>query len=151
MNPNVHRILLDADDPENAEFSPGFDYNRALEKVLEAKGALEALYGREFTLDRNVQDATYFASLTLEKSEEIPLPHSAVVIGVLFSSFGNLVTVTGNAKTGGLSYSLLSETVSRLESLGFCFVDAKNLDEPYDGPNPAFHGASWRHRFFDYL
>jgi hypothetical protein len=151
MNPTVHQLLLESDDSENTQFPPGFHYDHTLEKVVEAKASLEELCGREFVLDRNVQDATYCASLAIEKREETPFPHVAAVIGIVFSNFGNLFTLAGNSRTEALQQSVIADIVSRLQLLGFRFVDERSLDESYDGPNTSFHGTTWRHRFFDYL
>src|SRR5947209_2356535 len=102
MKPFVHRMLLDADDSVNLQFPPGFNYDSALEKVLAVKVALEQLCGRELVLDRQVQDATYFASLAIQKREEKPLPHIATVIGLFFSNFGNLFTLASKSRTEAL-------------------------------------------------
>jgi hypothetical protein len=112
---------------------------------------LEEFCGREFALDDQVQDATYFASLVIEKREETPFPHVTAVIEIPFSNFGNLFTLAGNSQKETLEQSVIADIVSRLESFGFRFVDGRSLDEPYDGPNASFHGATWRDRFFNYL
>jgi hypothetical protein len=105
--------------------------------------------GRAFELDDRVQDATFFADLSVQRPG--PKPNWIdTVFAVRFSYFGMLCTTWSHCETERLPDEVVEELLAAVSRAGFKYVPAEPLAAPYTGRNPAFAGSSWWIRFFDY-
>ena len=112
--------------------------------------ALEAIVGQALTVDKDVQDASFFTDVACHR--EVSLPGAGRVLtpilSVRFSCFGDLFTVTS---AEDVSPSVLDQVIARVAGAGFVHVPASDLSEPYTGRHPSFQATTWWIRFFDYL
>jgi hypothetical protein len=73
-------------------------------------------------------------------------------IAIRFSSFGKMATICTSLARSEWSAFPLQALAELLAEHGYIYVDAKALDEPYDGKLKGLHDrANWFVRFFDYL
>ncbi|MCI0457033.1 MAG: hypothetical protein L0Z62_08645 [Gemmataceae bacterium] len=150
MEPTVRVMLALADDPEHAEYPPGFDWSALQARVAALQPELERIAGRAFVLDSKAQDASFFGDLSIQRQG--PSPNwSDTVFAVRFSNFGDLFTSWSHCQVEQLPEEVAAELVAEVERAGFRFVPLSALDEPYSGRHPGFKGAAWWFRFFDYL
>jgi hypothetical protein len=59
----LHRTPLNADHATACEAPPDFDWARVIERVRNIQPEVESITGREFEIDENVQDASFFTDL----------------------------------------------------------------------------------------
>ena len=149
MEQAIRELLDTADDAEHAEFPPRFDWAALRERVVLLQTELERIAGRPFVLDDQVQDASFFADLSIQRPG--PQPNWIdTVFAVRFSNFGALFTTWCHCQTEQLSEALVAALVAAVKEAGFRYVPPSALDEPYSGRHPGFAGAAWWMRFFDY-
>lgn len=150
MDNDTHKKLLEVDDADHAQFPPFFNHARSLVDVMNLKPEIEKICGKECYLTAEVQDATYFASMSFLHHVSIPFPHDETELGIIFSCFGNLVTVVNN-NSCQTHNAAVSRIIDTLRVHNFTHVDRGSLGEPYDGPNKGFRHSTWFHRYFDEL
>jgi hypothetical protein len=158
MNSAIRELLDSVDDPIHAEHPPGFDWDDLSARVERLKPKLERIAGRTLDLDDEVEAASFFGDLSTYRltEQEAALgrrEHGRVletVFAVRFSNFGSLFTTWSVCHAERLSDELVEELVKAVSSAGFVYVPTEALDEAYAGSNPAFAGATWWERFFDY-
>jgi hypothetical protein len=149
MEPVVREVLDAADDPDHAEYPPGFDWAGLRARVAALQPVLERVAGRSFVLDDRAQDASFYADLSIQTTGERP-NWIYTVFAVRFSNFGDLFT-TWNYGPARLPDAVAAELVAAVEATGFRFVPPEALGEPYTGRNPGFRNTTWWIRFFDYV
>jgi hypothetical protein len=154
MEPDLLKVLLAADDPEQCEAPSGFDWAREMGQVKKLAPLLERIASRPFTVDESVQDASFFTDLSTY--DEQAMPKGGVlrktILAVRFSTFGRLFIVWSVCEEGKkLDPSVVTQIVRAVAQRGYTYIDGESLNEPYSGPNPHLKGVSWRVRFFDYL
>jgi hypothetical protein len=145
----VKQIVEAADDPRNAECPPGFDWQTAIERVRALLPQLEKISGREFAIDDNVQDASFFVDLSIHRPGARP-KHTDTVFALRFSCFSELFTTWSHCSTEQLDVETIQRLIAAVSNAGFQYVPAEELDHPYAGRHPAYAGSSWWHRFFDF-
>ena len=155
MDPRLRELLLSVDDANAYEAPEGFDGHTEMDRGRALKPELEAILSRPLDLDDQVQDASFFTALSTRDYEEVMLGSTrghALLVVFRFSCFGNLVTCStsaiGKDAVGAARIDAARELISQR---GYNFVDADQLDEPYDGLNQGLKGETWWIRFFDYL
>jgi hypothetical protein len=159
MDQAIHELLEAVDDSINTEHPPEFEWDILSARVELLKPELERIAGRPFDLDHEVQDASFFGDLGVYRltEQEAPLGRRErgrvleAVFAVRFSNFGALFTTWSVCRTERLSDGLITELVRAVSLAGFLYVPTEALDEAYTGPNPAFDGATWWERYFDYF
>jgi hypothetical protein len=146
----VAELLDAADSPIHAECDPGLDWPARHAAVAALRPELERLAGRRFVLDDQVQDATFFADLSIQRPGS--QPHWIdTVFAVRFSNFGRLFTTWRHCQAECLPDRVAEQLVQAVSRAGFRYVPASALDAPYTGRHPGFAGSSWWIRFFDYV
>ena len=103
MEQFVREILEQYDDPKNAEYPPGFVWSSFHDRLMALQPELERIADRPFVLDDQVQDASFFADLSIQRSGSQPNLIDTV-FAIRFSNFGGLpqpgVTVrSSNSRT----------------------------------------------------
>jgi len=141
---------LRAADQEGYEFPRGFDWRKEMPAVEALVWDLERILGVMLKVDDQIQDASYFAELYnrhLNRGKN----YWETSIGFLFSSFGHLFTHGSNTERERPPDDAIRRAVEFIESKGFVFVDADQLDERYDGIMTGLHDRTWMDRYFSYL
>ncbi len=145
------RELLDAvDDPEHAEYPPGFDWAALRDRVAALRPELEQIAARPFILDDKAQDASFVADLSIQRSGA-QSHWIDTVFALRFSNFGELFTTWSHCQTEQLPEAVAAKLVAAVERAGFRYVAPSALKEPYSGRHPNLGGTTWWIRFFDYL
>lgn len=135
----------------------------AEQQVASVKAALEDLLGANLLRDTHVQDANYWTSLELHEPASADEPFGRILFGVVFSEFGNMVTV--HAAGDEIDDALLQSAARILDDHHFVVIPLEQTAYPYSGANP-YHsspapqqgevhrvgpvGATWYWRYFDY-
>jgi hypothetical protein len=149
MEPAVRRLLDAADDPEHAEYPPGFNQTTMRARVAALQPVLEQIAARPFVLDDRAQDASFFADLSIQTPG--PQPNWIdTVFAVRFSNFGDLFT-TWSYGPERLPDTVAAQLVAAVEAAAFRFIPPAALDEPYTGRFAGFRNTTWWIRFFDYV
>lgn len=148
MLPSTLTLLHSADDANNVEYPPKFDWGGLRSQLLDLQPHLERIANRTFTLDDRVQDASFFGDLAIVKAGERP-NWFEYVFALRFSNFGKLFT-TCNSSSEELSPEIRVRIVEAAITAGFFYVEPEALDEAYAGRNQVFSGATWWERYFDY-
>ncbi len=154
MDPAIRALLESADDPIHAEDDQKVEWEEMNERVSGLLPKLERITGQTFDLDDGVQDATYWGELAIWRSSADTPEWGEVleaVFAVRFSNFGWLFTAWGRHPTERLPEAQVEEVIQAVSYAGFQHIPTSALDEPYTGSHPAFAGATWWHRFFDYV
>ena len=118
---------------------------------------LESVFGLKLDVDRNVQDASFITDVGYLDDRYFDREKGSGALSYLFcfrfSNFGKLFTLFGSDLDEGSDTSAKVATAKQyIDSQGFVFVDADELEEIYDGKNEPFDGKlTWWIRFFDYL
>ena len=122
--------------------------------------AIESLTGYQLDVDRNVQDASFLTDVGLLDDRYFDRATSSGVIYYIFSfrfsNFGRLFTLHGGEWQQRFDEFRLGECLDLIQSRGFIYIPAAELDSPYDGVNRSDHSLcsppiTWWIRFFDYL
>jgi hypothetical protein len=150
MEPAVRELLDAADDPVHAEGNPALDWPAIHAAVAGLRPELERIAGRAFVQDNNVQDASFFTELSIQRPGQQP-NEIDTVFAVRFSGFGRLFTTWSHCEAERLPAEVAAELVAAVERAGFRYVPAAAFDAPYTGRHPGFAGSSWWIRFFDYV
>lgn len=138
--------LRDADDPQNLEFPPDYDFDTLSAAVLAVAMDLSRVYEAFCAIDSryngSVRDATFFGSV------EVPAKatRKGRPAGLRLSSFGGLATVWGEAAD--------REAITAVaRDRDWLVVPPELLQRPYDGVNAVYRatGGTWHGRFFDYV
>jgi hypothetical protein len=141
------RTLQSADDSEHSEHPPDFDWHTSRDRIHALRPVLERIAGRSLVIDDQVQDATYFAALSITEPVDGRPNHRHETFALYFSSFGSLVGIWNE---GVLSQATLDEMIRAMENHGLVVVDAAQLQDPYTGRQKGFAGRRWIDRFFNY-
>jgi hypothetical protein len=148
MDQAVREMLEEADDPEHAAGDPRLDWPVIHARVAALRPELERIAGRVFVHDDHVQDASFFADVSVQRPG--PQPHRIdTVFALRFSSFGWLFTTWSSCETERLPPEVVEKLVAAVSWAGFHYVPASALEEPYTGRHLGFAGSSWWNRFFD--
>jgi len=147
------KFLELADHETACEFPPGFNYRASMRRVEDLKPKLDTILGRSLQLDKNVQDASFFTELSILESPKNGMNIYHCVLGVRFSSFGNLFTVWSNSIVEKINEARVAKVIAETEEAGFIYIDTETLEQRYTGKNQYLAGniENWRERFFDYL
>lgn len=143
-------VLLRADDPNRCEWPANFDRPAAIKRVEALLPEIERIVGGALQLDTNIEDASYFAEASLQKTGE-RANYIEFLFAIRFSSFGNLFTIWSSERSHGLPAFNLEELLSAAKENGFVYVDIETLKGPYSGSNESCHAATWWDRFFAYF
>ena len=149
MEQAVRELLESVDDPIHGECPPEFDSATTYERAKSLQPILEQIAGRSFVFDDGVQDASFFADLSIHR----PGPKAGwidTVFAVRFSNFGNLFTTWAHGPEQ-LPEATVAELIAAVERAGFRFVPESALAEVYSGRHPGLVGINWWIRYFDYL
>lgn len=157
MDERTHEILLRNDSATHWEYPPDVDWSDACDRVSRFRTAAEAVLGQPLTEDTGVQDASYFAELYLPR--ERLMPHGGLEVrknlAIRFSNFGRMATILADEQVSSLDRYPVDRLVGLLQEHGFTYIDARALNEPYDGKADAsWHVGgpfTWWLRYFDYL
>ncbi len=149
------KLLLAGDDADHCEAPPDFDWERERERVERLKPALDVIVGREFELEDRIQDAAFFAELSILSERprfDRRLGTNVIdtVLGVRFSCFGHFFTVFSTAEADKIGDAEVEAVIAHIRYKGFVFVDPVTLELPYTGNNAGVRGTWWG-RYFEYL
>ena len=155
MDATKLQLLEMTDDLVACEYPVNFDFRVSMQRVKALKPKLDAIAGKTFEIDENVQDASFFTELAIFEEADFSSNTGKIiytVLGIRFSSFGNLFTIWSNSVTEKLKQSKVDEIIAETERHGFVFVEVEALDEPYTGKHLHLsHLENWWLRYFDYL
>jgi hypothetical protein len=153
--PKVHAWLLELDQ-QGGENPPDFNYFAALGEVVHRQPHWEYILQTKLLLDKDVQDASHFAELSVHSEPTWDSERNANIIrgllNIRFSNFGRMVAVNGYEVERW--NSVLPNFYKILEDQNYAVVSMDILDMPCDGPGPrgtGWGGLTWFGRFFDYL
>jgi len=158
MEEALRERLEAADDPIHLEHPPELDdlspvevveyWDEINERLERLERKLSRIAGRTFVLDDEVQDATFFGDLSIDRLAEAGAFESVFV--VRFSNFGSLFTAWSSPGMERLHDDVIAELVRAVSFAGFHYVPTDVLYTPYTGRHPYFAGSTWWMRFFDY-
>lgn len=152
MNTEKLKLLELADDSTACEFPPGFNHRASMKRVKDLKPKLSAIVGKPFTLDVNVQDASFFTELAIIEPPVYGVNMSRYVLGIRFSSFGNFFAVWSNSIKEKIEDAKINQVIAETEAAGFVYIDSETLEQKYTGKNRYLADLeNWRLRYFDYL
>ena len=143
-------------DQQGVENPPGFNYFAALGEVVHRQAHWESIFKTKLALDKDVQDASHFAELSVFSEPKWDAQRGNNVIrgllNIRFSNFGRMVSIGGYELERW--EAVLPAFRKTLEDQKFVVISSEDLDEPCDGPGPRGSGwgnLTWFGRFFDYL
>ena len=149
MKPATKKLLLQHDEDNAWEFPSIFDANEIEQRARKVHSEFSGEFGNLVFEDWvHNQDASFGLAIVF-KPYEIANSFAIQQPVIRFSNFGNLATFTYEEQLPKDARQTIVESLSRH---GFTYVDAEELDEPYDGvmsPNEAV--STWWIRFFDWL
>jgi hypothetical protein len=153
----VRGVLELSDDSKGSEFPEGSSRtsDQATTSVRRIHETLKVELGVSMELDDRIEDASFHAELTVLHPEPFHLAGGTVYapeIAIRFSNFGKLYSITSSMPELLARYPL-EKIRALIESHGWIYVPADQLDEVYDGKNAALRNGvnTWWIRFFDYL
>ncbi|WP_295817129.1 hypothetical protein [uncultured Deinococcus sp.] len=147
MPPALHELLLSLDDPKAWEAPLDFDRDAGLRRVKVLSDSVRETLKLHFTLDEQVQDASFFADLWTERPGQR-------AVGLRFSSFGMMVLGFTDNVRALTSQSFPPELLTLLREHNYIALHPEQVDHPYDGINSHLRGwadTTWFQRYFDYL
>lgn len=154
MNP-----LLNSSDDEIGYEVPGNDWEKFPWEILSKEVAqirldILAELNLDMEADGNVQDASFLEELRImHPSSYLPKGVTRITadIGIRFSNYGKLYTMYSS--TGNIENYPVEELKKIIEAKDWKFIDASELELPYNGKNESLRKAkiTWWVRFFDYL
>lgn len=150
MKSELHELLKSCDVLGAWESPPDANWEQSISEVNRLKVDIERVLGVSTLLDDQIQDASFFADLSVLKQQ--PSSKGSLVfshdICLRFSWFSKLVTIFGDRWREYDVFGILE----LLQENGFVYVPAGEVDELYDGINEPFEsGITWWIRYFDYL
>ncbi len=156
MRPEIHNILISADEKARWEYPKKFRWNKRMKLIQEFKKEFESVFKFQLDIDKNVQDASFTTDLGLidetyydRKTGTGALSYK---FAFRFSNFGNLYTVLNMPDLNSEYYKEILICREILKDSEFIFIDSSELDEEYDGVNEPYEkGLTWWIRYFDYL
>jgi len=137
-------LLHRHDDPNRWEYPRGFDYAAATRRFTEFTEALRSALGVSLKSESGsaIQDASFHSQIFPPFGEE---RHTAI----RFSNFGDMATISEEVP---VPPELVKVVIALLEKLGYVYVPASVLDQPYTGKNPGVTGMrTWWIRYFDWV
>ena len=130
MNPEIHRILIEADERGQYEFPQNFDAASIERQAREVhREILESGYEAGFEDWIHNQDASFGLAITID-SFAVRAKQGTCVPTIRFSNFGNLASLTWQDRVDQ-RFSAVARNA--LRNHGFTFVPESELDEPDDG------------------
>ncbi|MFC4637921.1 hypothetical protein [Deinococcus hohokamensis] len=142
MREATRELLLQVDSATEWECPTGFDYQTALREVRAFAEDAAQMLNLNFTLDDQVQDASFFADLY-----EVDL-----AVGVWFSAFGRMALAFTENVRAWTSEGVPVEIVHLLQRHGYGVVQPQDGTDMYDGALKDLRGkTTWIGRLFDYL
>lgn len=152
MDAEKLKLLQLNDDLKDCEYPSGFNHSASMRRVEALKPKLNAIVGKYFKLDENVQDASFFTELAILEPPIYGVNMYHYVLSIRFSSFGNFFTVWSNSISEKIEDAKINEVIAQTEADGFIYIDAETLGQKYTGKNPHLSDlANWWSRYFDYL
>lgn len=156
MTDEIHQILLASDAVEGDFEFPAHitceDRVEARRSVANVKKEIEQLIGEDLRSDNGVQDATFWEQLGVYERKVQRGGATALLaqMAIVFSNFGNLVTVW-SVDPESLNRYPLEDIVNILEGHGFVYIPRSSLDAGYDGRHATRVKITWLDRFFSYI
>lgn len=153
MDDLTKKILLKFDEVKRYETPSNFDYEALWSRVLILAKDLQSLFGLEFKIDNQVQDASFFGDIIIPHDLVIN-PEPNYLYSIRISNFGSLATLTFDES---YSNTIKDKIIHKLEKHSFIFISSDDLEEEYDGNFLKFNKIiggekpSWWIRYFDYL
>ena len=149
MTPETKNLLLKFDEDHAWEFPSDFDEKDIERRARKVHTELGVGFGElRFEDWMHNQDASFGLAVIL-KSYERKTPHAIYQPAIRFSNFGNLATFTLGEL---LPKDARKNIIDCLGKNGFIYVDAHELDAPYDGVMaPKDSISTWWVRYFDWL
>jgi hypothetical protein len=153
MDNRIKNILLKFDEQGRYETPSHFSREQIKSKVYDFVKDLEYAFKTQFTIDDQIQDASFFCDVRIPHDLVIN-PKGNVGYAIRISNFGNLASI--------IFEDQYSEEVSVtikdiLTKNNFAFIHSDDLDEEYDGSFENFNDIvpgskpTWWIRYFDYL
>jgi hypothetical protein len=151
----TRELLRAHDDPARFEFPAGHDYERAAARFDQLGTQLRAAFG--------IAGSYAGQDSSLHGAIEIPAASTAGGLRLLVrvSNFGDLTAVSSeeslycdDAELAEIMHPADATRVyGTLEGLGYIVLRLDPLEEMYNGVAAHLRrkGATWRHRYFDYL
>ena len=150
MNTEQHALLLSCDVKGAWEHPPDAHWQGSITELEALHPSLEASLGTRLELDKQVQDASFFADLgvLVRQPSSSGTKVFAYAICFRFSWFAKLYTIHGSA----IEQYIIVEAQRLLAEHGYQYVPEAALQGLYDGLNePLEPGLTWWTRYFDYL
>ncbi|HLF94137.1 MAG TPA: hypothetical protein VJB14_11810 [Planctomycetota bacterium] len=155
MDQELFRLLNRVDDPEECEAPAEFDLEAEVNAVRNLILPLNELVGRDFVLNDRIEDAPFFAELSIIDWTTNPSggKDGNGIISLRFSAFGRLFIVWSPCpQYKKLDPRVIEQVIDLVRRSGYVYVDAEALVEPYEGGNPALKGRyTWWGRYFDWF
>lgn len=156
MRPEIHKILISADEKGNWEYPKKFRWDKRMKLIQGFKNDFESIFKFELDIDTMVQDASFTTDLGLLDENYYDRKTGTgtmkYVFSFRFSNFGKLYTILNLPKKDEDYYNEINICRQKLNESGFIYIDSSELDVIYDGLNePYENGLTWWTRFFDYL
>ena len=154
----MQKIYIEADDATGFEVPENdwenFPWHELSEEIEVIRIKIENDLGITLEKDGNVQDASFIEELRILNQSSYCSNGVICItpdIALRFSNYGKLFTLY--SLTDSLEKYPVQEIKSIVSEKGWSFIDAKELDRPYDGKNIELQkaGITWWIRFFDYL
>ena len=159
---SLREILLRFDEVGAWERPKSMDYRALRKSVEQVSKRLGVRFGLQFTLDDQIQDASFGFDLRLPRElYSEPSPRSmkrefgivaGIICAVRFSNFGRLATICFEEQCNERVAMGIKEDLS---TEGFIYLPSRELDIQYDGAFDAFKAdpsySTWWIRYFDYI
>ncbi|MGI5238589.1 hypothetical protein [Dactylosporangium sp. CA-139066] len=152
-------LLHALDDRDHVEIPDGYDHRRTRDRFERLAQRLDADFGCQCHVDRDVQDASLHGRIDIAAS--VTATGRPLVVSV--SNFGSLAVLsvdnpgvwTDTEATELLHTDDADRVQTALADLGYILIPEEPLWEPYDGVcDPGIFApseATWWIRYFDYI
>jgi len=153
MDKQIKEILLKFDETDSYEIPSNFNYDQLKLRVVDLVSKLENVFELKFTIDNQVQDASFFCDVRIPL-DLVTRPRPNLGYSIRISNFGGLVTLTFDEEYPGNVKEIIKNI---LREMNFVFIHSDDLEEVYDGSFDKFNEIlggskpSWWIRYFDYL
>jgi hypothetical protein len=153
MTPETKSILLRFDEIGQYETPSKFDYKTLQQRVIKLRDDLQKHFGLDFKIDDQVQDASFYCYIRIPTGLVIK-PRKDTGYSISISNFGSLATINFMEEYSEETNSSIKNILKKHE---FQFLDADEIDEPYDGRFEEFKKITpdspptWYVRYFDFL